>query len=786
MLSVCVGLLLSATPNAFAAAADTSSDASGDTLETVYVTARRALEKDIDVPISMTTLNAQTLDDNGVSNILNLTELIPSLQVISFNPRNTSIVIRGLGANVAVVNEGVESGTAVYVDGVLYARPAESTFDLPDVASIEELRGPQGTLYGKNSVAGVINVNTLMPTSTFQTRGTASLGDYGYQKLAGTVSGPIDDSGQLMARLSAYGTERDGFFKDVLTGQRLDDEHDEGARAQLLYQPSSDLSLRLVADYAHYKSSSPVQILTGVATTLADGQRVPYNFYQRAAAAHYTSLPFDPYARRTDINSPQLSEMEQGGASAHADWAVDDFTITSITAYRFWNWDPRNDDDLTALSVLTHTQQANYEREFSQELRVASPTDGPFAYSAGLYYFHETDDGFGVQQTGADAPVWLLGSSTLASQTALNGFRATAISTPHTASYAGYGQATWHIMPDLDLTGGFRFSHEDKTGGYIQRTSGPSLAGFSPVQQAAILALRASLASPETYSAATSDDLLGGLASLTYRVTDDINAYASYSHGEKSAGLNLANLAPGVPKVVAPESVDDYEVGFKSLLLNNRLALGADAFWTEDTNYQTTLFDLSNFATYLANIPAVRSRGFEADANANLFDGLTAHFSGAYTDAIYVSYPDAPAPFEDYTVTSAGKLNTNVMVNLSNRPLPAVSKWAFTLGGEYDRTLGLWGLDDFTGYMGVDESYRSRYFSTANLSIYSLVPDIAITNLRFGMRTSDNHWDLQFWARNLFDRKYFTAQAPIAFNSGAIAALLGDPRTLGVSLLMNF
>src|SRR5262249_35729719 len=151
-----------------------------DSLETVFVTARRAVERDVDVPISMTTVTAKALEGNGVSNILTLDQLIPSLRVISFNPRNTSIIIRGLGVDIAIVSEGVEAGTGVYVDGVLYARPAESTFDLPDLVSIEELRGPQGTLYGKNSVAGAININTLMPSSTFEAKGAVSIGDFAY------------------------------------------------------------------------------------------------------------------------------------------------------------------------------------------------------------------------------------------------------------------------------------------------------------------------------------------------------------------------------------------------------------------------------------------------------------------------------------------------------------------------------------------------------------------------------------------------------------------------------
>jgi iron complex outermembrane receptor protein len=208
-------------------------------------------------------------------------------------------------------------------------------------------------------------------------------------------------------------------------------------------------------------------------------------------------------------------------------------------------------------------------------------------------------------------------------------------------------------------------------------------------------------------------------------------------------------------------------------------------FWMEDSNYQTTLLDMTHFAIYLANIPAVRSRGFEVDAAAEVFEGLSAVMSAAYTDAAYESYPNAPAPFEDYTV-EAGKLNTNIAVDLTHRPLPAVSKWALSLGGEYSRKLNTWGLSDIVGYAGVDETLRSGYFTTASLSMYSFVPAYEVTNARIGLRAESGRWNIEFWSRNLFDRKYKITQAPLLFNSGALSAILGDPRTVGATLTMRY
>ena len=357
----------------------------------MVVSARRRSENQQNVPISLTALTGDSLDANGVSNTLKLTELVPSLQVLSFNARNTNISIRGLGTNIGLTNDGVEGGVGVYVDGILYPRPAESTFDLPDLASVDVLRGPQGTLYGKNTTSGAINITTQLPTADFEARAAVSYGDHEYANANASVSGALTDDDTLLGRLSAFDTDRDGFIANTTTKSRSEDFHDYGVRGQLLYQPTSDFSLRLIADYNKQHETCCITVLTGVITTLANGQALPRNFDQRAAAAGYTPLPIEPFGRVTDANSPYHEIMEQGGASAQADWTFGGgYKLTSISAFRFWNWNPDNDADITSLSVLTRARQANEQQNFSQELRIAWPTDDTFEYSAGYTIFGRT------------------------------------------------------------------------------------------------------------------------------------------------------------------------------------------------------------------------------------------------------------------------------------------------------------------------------------------------------------------------------------------------------------
>ncbi|HEY0105160.1 MAG TPA: TonB-dependent receptor [Rhizomicrobium sp.] len=773
-------------------AADADADlaaTSGGGVETVVVTARRKSENEQNVPISLTALTGDSLDANGISNTLKLTELVPSLQVLSFNARNTNISVRGLGTNIGLTNDGVEGGVGVYVDGVLYPRPAESTFDLPDLASVEVLRGPQGTLYGKNTTSGAINITTQLPTADFQARGAVSYGDHEYANANASIGGALTDDDTLLGRLSAFDTDRDGFITNVTTKGRSADFHDYGVRGQLLYQPTSDFSLRLIADYNKQHENCCITVLTGVITTLANGQALPRNFYQRAAAAGYTPLPIDPFARVTDANSPYHEIMEQGGVSAQANWTFGGgYTLTSISALRFWNWNPDNDADITSLSVLTRARQANEQQNFSQELRIASPTDDTFEYSAGLYYYWEDDQGFGAQFYGPDAPIWILGASTPVGQAALNGVGIVSKSDPRISSYAAYGQATWHVTPRLDLTGGVRFTYEEKTGTFSQIVQGgPDLSALPPATAAAIQATRAAvgLTSPAPYAVHEDKGEPAGLVTLAYRFDEDVNAYATFSHGAKSGGLNLAALPPGIPKIVNPEFEDNYEIGVKSIWFDHRLVVNADAFWDVDTNYQATIVDSSTgIVNYISNIPGVRSRGFEVDARAEPLDGLSTYLSAAYTDATYTSYPGAPCPIERYVVT-AGKLVATTC-NLSGQALPATSKWALSAGGEYDRSLGDWGWGGFDGYLGADLSYRSSYFSSADDSIYGNVPGYSVTNLRVGLRTDDGHWNLEVWTRNAFDTHYYQTIGKVAFNSGALSALLGDPRTVGVTLRVSY
>jgi len=746
------------------------------TIEEVVVTARFRREVVQDVPVAITAIGAKEIEAAGASTMAQFQQLAPSMQVFSFNARNTNINIRGLGSNVAVTNDGLDNGVGVYVDGVYYGRVGASQFDLVDLDRVEVLRGPQGTLFGKNTTAGAINISSLAPR--FERGGTAevSVGDYGYTQVRGSVTGPI--IGDLLAgRLSISNTDRGGFSHNVRTGQDVHDYENFNVRGQLLFTPTETLKVRLIADYNKQQQQCCVSLPIAALTTYDNGAPIPNNVLQRLGRLGYTPLPFDPFARQTDADSEFHANMNAWGLSAQVDWDLGRVALTGITAYREWNWYPSNDIDTFGVPVFLQANQQNFQHQFSQEIRLASTGERKVDWVVGGYVFSQANEGVGLTLYGEAAPLWFLNPAVVPETTstaALSGFGANSRSTPHTRSYAAFGQATWHATDRLALTGGLRYSYEKKWGEFTQTPFGPSLAGLPPATAAAAQAIRNNFAAPIAISARLSDDALSGTANIAYDFTDNVLGYATYSRGSKSGGLNLVALPAGVSPVVNPEKVDHYELGLKNQFFDRKLTLNLAAFWTEVGDYQTSIVDTdtsAGYRLYIANIDKVRSRGFEAEASFRAAEGVTIGASGAYVDATYLSYKNGACPPE--------RLNLGRICDLSGQPLAGSPRFTGSLSLDVVRPVG-----ELEAYGRADYSYRTRFFTAVNNSRFSQVDGYGIANLRLGVRQPDSLWDVSVWARNLFDEDYFQTRS--VADTGLVNGLVGDPRTLGATLRTKF
>ncbi|AMA34624.1 TPA: TonB-dependent receptor [Pseudomonas aeruginosa] len=737
-------------------------DKADTALGKVTVTARRREEDSQKVPTPITVLGGETLEAQRISRVQDLQQVLPSVNVAYIHARQSSVAVRGIGNNPA--SDGLEGSAGIYLDNVYLGRPGMAVFDLLDIEQLELLRGPQGTLFGKNTTAGVLNISTRAPTFTAERTVEVSGGQDGYFQGRGTVSGPLGET--LAGRLSAYRTRDDGYIKNIHDDNYLNGGERQGARGQLLFEPNEDFSLRWIADYNEEDSSNGSMVVYGGAE----------RFWQRAALVGASPLR-DPQRRKVNINGRQHVSVHQGGSSLEANWNLaGGYRLTSISAYRYWHFTPANDEQLN-VSAINDTGVEVHDRQFSQEIRLASPTGGAFDYVVGAYAFRQNLGNKTFTSYGPLADLYLLG----ANLGALNDTYSKANGKIETDSFALFAQGTWHLTERLDFTAGLRGTYEEKNA-KVER--------FAPLGGAAVGGVGAAVRNGQL-GAYDSGDLSqynfapSALLSLSYQFSDDLLGYASLSHGEKSGGVNLAvGSAPSAGAdslLVGPERANDAELGLKSTLFDRRLLLNANLFWTGIHGYQaTTLYQApgsTQLVQVLANAGSVRSRGLEFEATALPLRGLTLNFNGSYNDVTYLSFKDAPCPAEVSTRPGAPS-----SCDLTGQRVVGASKWIANLNGEYQ-----WRLDDrFQPYVSASYAYRSAAEGTLDNSDLSKIDGYSLVNLAAGLRSDlgDGQLDTSVWLKNAFDKDYYLSA--FASINGSYTASVGQPRTLGVSLRYDF
>jgi iron complex outermembrane receptor protein len=760
-----------------AAAANDASEIPTELGPEITVTARHREERLQNVPIAISVLGTGRLEQTDDYSLNQFQHEVPSLQVVNTNPRNSVITIRGLGANSAIAVDGLEYGVGFYLDGVYYGRPGQSQFDLVDLQQVEVLRGPQGTLFGKNTTAGAINITSQAPGFTPQLTAEASFGNYNARHLRASVSAPLI-ADKVAFRLTVSDTHHDGYLTNLYDGSKAENYDDVSIRGQLLFTPTPDLKIRLTGDFSRERQHYILSLLDGYFTTFGNGATIPNNIFQRAATTGLTLPTYGAFARLGNSNSPFQANMKSYGASGQIDYDLGRANLTSITAYRWWDWRPLNDVDGLPLSINLKGQQQNFQRQFSQEFRLASSGHNFIDYVGGLYYFWQTVPGYGASQFGSDFARWSLNPATTPAAAiaflgnALNGAEADSYSVANTRSYAAYGQIDTHLTDVLTLTTGLRFTHEDKDGRFERFQNPASVAQLSLLSPAQLAAFALS---PLSFSAVTHNSALSGLATLAYKVTPDVLVFGTYSRGNQSGGLNITAGGFAHP-VVAPEKVDNFEIGLKTQFLNRTLTVNGDAFYTTVRDYQANISTFVDNVTtqYISNIPKVRSKGFEGDINYSPNKWISLAGSLAYTDAKYVSYANAPTAADNPLFNPDG--TPKPVQDLSGVALPGVSKFAWSLVADLSQPLSR----DLEGYVHADYLHRSSFNTSTTNSVYSNVPAYGLLDGRIGIRTADSKYDLSIWAKNLTNKNYYISRT--ASNYGLITAAVGDPRTYGVTL----
>lgn len=790
----------------------------------ILVTARRRSENVQNVPIAISVVGGERLTAQGAFNISRLTQLQPTLQFYSQNPRNTFINIRGIGAPFGLTNDGFEQGVGIYIDDVYYNRIASATLDFVDVDRIETLRGPQGTLYGKNTTSGAINITMSAPTFDLSGKAEVTLGNLNFKQGKATISGPLSDT--LAARISGSTTSRRGTIYNVTTNSWIQSIDNIGLRGALLWKPVSDLAVTVSGDW---NLQDPICCALPFArygrTQRAANRQLPalLTYFPGYPRADYPLPNVDPYDRLTDVDAQLTARNEHGGLSARAVWDLDESnTLTSITAWRYWDWGPANDRDYTGLPVYTKVNNPTKQSQYTQEFRFNHKGDG-FDFVVGLFGFHQKIRTSGIQETGLAASKWLLNPTNALSNNpnVLNRLTAENDIRLDNTSLAGFGKVNWDVTDRFTISPGIRVNYDKKEGLYDSVVTGTASDGtrqvVSPVPGSAyfsdpwITQQRGVQASqffePEFSAWNLSYDL-----NLRYKLTDDVNLYATYARSFKTGGINLNGVptdANGVPIesafTIKPEKVDHFEAGIKTQFWDRKATFNLTGFWTEIENFQASVSNgqLGTVRGYLANADQVRSRGFEADLSVRPSDRFSAYLNGAYTDATFTSFCDAPPPPELSGGSSTGIVVTGKctytgaisapgtaggvsppFVDVSGSVLPGVSKWAASWGAETNLPAALFG-EDGQYYLGYDASYRSSWSSNPSPSIYTNVDGYSIHNFRAGFRT--DRFDVFGWVRNAFDQNYIDLLlAGTGGNTGLIAGQVGDPRTFGGTIKFSF
>lgn len=765
-----------------AAGGQTAAVGATATIQDVIVTTRLREEELQEVPVPVTAVTGETLDREHERTVKDFADKVPSLTVVAPNPRNTSVAIRGIGKTYA--SDALEASVGVIVDGVVATIPGQTWGDYGDIQQIEVARGPQGTLLGKNTTLGALNITSKAPTFEPEREVEVTVGSRDLFITKAAASGPVIDN-TLAYRASVYFDRQDGFIDNTLNDTSYNGQNRWGAKLQFLYTPTENITNRTILDHNESKEQTLVLQRLSDPKYYSDNGALRTGTYTQRLATFSITPTFDAF-NSVQLNQQQPVYSSGNGISTQTDWKLDNgYTLTSITAYRDYHFSAQNDQDYTNLSVA----YAGYlvdSWQGSQELRLTSPKNvdvlgQKFDYTVGLYALRSEVTSTLRTDFGSDAAKYLYYGTPLAGSSALlDGVKVRAAEHPDTTSLAAYGQTTWHATSALDLTLGVRNTYEEKdnwgrkwyTGGatlnptleaYRNQVVGlysttPGVYNTNPVQGKAIYA-----------------DSWSWLVNPSYKFTDDILGYVSASYGEKSGAVQF-NTTTGLPQNVLPEEVNDYEIGLKTTFFDKKLTLNPNLYYTEVANYQALLATLNAsqtvYVSYLGNIPGVRLRGVEIEGSYDTpIDGLRLTFGGAYNDAIYTDFKNAPCAGDlSYARTQS--------CDLTDKRLAAAPRWSGNVGATYSRAVG----DGYTGYVWASETLRSGAYLDTSLSKLAWQDGFGLTNLGIGITPDDKAWDLSLWGKNIFDKQYYTSITSATSTGAPVIGSVGDPRVIGVTL----
>ena len=695
-------------------------------LSTVTVTATRREQSLQEVPVAVSVVDGEQLERDNRNNVASIVQQVPTLNYrTGASNKDTSLFIRGVGT--ISTSPGVEPTVATVVDGVVFGRPGQSTLDLLDLQRIEVLRGPQGTLFGKNASAGVLNVVTK--DAPEQTQGYVDYSHFGggnENRLRFGIGGRLNDTlkGSLSTLLGKY----DGNVENVANGHDVNGYDRKGVRGKLEFEPSETFRFTLIGDYSHGDDDIPSGVIT-----------------KTTSASFARSLqPVTASKDNREINSDYKTHVEDtnSGLSGQADWKLGDFTLTSITAWRGWdNTQYQDGDRLATLPVSASHDKGDVDYDqYSEELRLTSPKGGFNEYVLGAFYMHGRSD-----ETYRRLSV---------SNSVANSGRADYSVTSD--SFALFGENTFNFTQNFRGLLGLRWTHDELE--YDHRRVSTSATAVTGIQ-------------PSTSSSGSVDeDGWSGRTGVQYDFTDQLTGYATYSRGYKGPAYNVFfNMQPRDTAALKPETSDSYEVGLKSTALNNRLTANLAVFHTDYDNYQANFYDTvaNQVVTRLINAGSVKTEGVELDYGFQATRQLKLSGAIAYTKARIDHFNCPPG--------------AAASCNVDGGRLPFTPDWKSYVRADYVIPLE-GGLDV---ELSSDFSWQDRVQFSLDQNPDTVQGAYGIWNASIALANYNDGWRVALIGKNLGDKSY--AQSLASGGSYIYRAVpRDDERYFGVQLHKDF
>ncbi|MFC4347096.1 TonB-dependent receptor [Kordiimonas lipolytica] len=745
-------------PAAYAQDAGEAADAGGFAIEEIMVTAQKRLQSSQDIAAAITAIGSDELDRTNFNNIEDLQNMAPSLQIgESFG--FAQVMVRGVGTDNPFA--GGDPSVAMHIDGAVIGQSSAQFGALFDIARIEVLRGPQGTLYGRNATGGSVNVITNQPTEETEGYARLTYGNYDLIKFEGAVGGSLSDN--LMGRVAVRYVNRGGYGENIADGSDIDDADQISFRGQLLWNISEGASLRLAAE--HHEEDDR-------------------NYIPKFRAASYDPAPLpalepqptdgiratDPRDINSNVNLQNKRNQDSFTAELNVD-LNDTFTLTSLTNYQTFEKTPQADFDMTANDFYIWSESFD-TKQFSEELRLNFDTDRLHGL-VGAYYYSEkisSDNRLDipiVPQFVADAVPGLAGcgfddnvsDQIIGADPSVLCFHFRG--TSDTDAYALFANVAYDISDKLSLNIGGRYSHEKKQGD-TDRWTAPG----APVL---------TFADEKSFSKFTPS------VRLEWKANDDVLMYAGYSKGFKSGIFLTGQRSP----VLDPEIVDAYEVGLKGLFLDRRLQFNAAAFYYDFTNLQqgrSVPAGTSGFTLVYENAASAEIKGLEAEFNFMATENVRVFGSTTFLDATFDDYVTTD-PF-DTVYQQLGLIDAGIDLSqqLGGNRMVQSPKWAGTIGLAVNTHLP--GSDWFAEATASMTHKGRVYFSQFN---HEALSQEGVTTMDASLRftSPDDRWSVNVWGKNLTNETIY--QGTFILNSSRTnAGFLAAPRTFGVTVGMNF